>query len=439
MRRKAKEAEARGKKLTSAKVKAAKLIKTEEKAESKAQMKEFKDARNKLVHSKSNVTMNQVDLDTEELSKDNKKLAVAKAMQNAVRKEVSVMERQEREAFSAATRFQMAATAQRALFPHFTTQVKEKTKATAASRAILKDLNAKYATALKSAKISHEVYKSTKQAQLDGKQHWKKLQSCAQVNSIAAERAHLRSTMKTAAGAAHKYQEKARYFKSLSESNKSQEAAAHKRVREARQAVTLIHKELFQVAAQADKAFRKEEVRKQERNSWAAEASNALDFAAKAMLKARTKGAEEELGEAAKETEKMHEKSSTVEDRLNEAERNLESASRKEFGHHARAVAAMSEFESYEAKATRESNSGEKLQVLVDNLGDPMPIRKAECDNDGTTSVHLSVAWKKEMLRNLVAFYLKKSGHEPHGPGYLPEVKGKPEYYPKKGKKKADN
>jgi len=438
MRRKATEAEKRGKKLTSAKVKAAKLIKAEEKAEGKAQMKEFKDARNKLVHSKNNVTMNQVDVDTEELSKDNEKLAVAKAMQNAVRKEVSVMKRQEREAFSAATRFQMAATAQRALFPHFTTQVKEKTKAAAASRAVLKDLNGKYATALKAAKISHEVFESTKQAQLDGKQHWEKLQSCAKVNSVAAERAHLRNTMKTAVGAAHKYQEKARYFKSVSDSNKSEEAAAHKHVREARTAVTQIHRELFQVAAQADKAFRKEEIRKEERNSWAAEASNALDFAAKAMLKARTKGAEEELGEAAKQTEKMHEKSSTVEERLNEAERTLESASRKEFGHHARSVAATSEYESYEAKATRESNYGEKLQVLVDNLGDPMPIRKAECDDDGTTSVHLSVAWKKEMLRNLVAFYLKKNGHEPHGPGYLPEVKGKPEYYPKEDPKKKE-
>ena len=248
----------------------------------------------------------------------------------------------------------------------------------------------------------------------------------------------MRNTMKTAVGAAHKYQEKARYFKSVSDSNKSEEAAAHKHVREARTAVTQIHRELFQVAAQADKAFRKEEIRKEERNSWAAEASNALDFAAKAMLKARTKGAEEELGEAAKQTEKMHEKSSTVEERLNEAERTLESASRKEFGHHARSVAATSEYESFEAKATRESNYGEKLQVLVDNLGDPMPIRKAECDDDGTTSVHLSVAWKKEMLRNLVAFYLKKNGHEPHGPGYLPEVKGKPEYYPKEDPKKKE-
>jgi len=335
------------------------------------------------------------------------------------------MERQEREAFSAATRFQMAAKAQRALFPHFVTQVKSKTKAAAASRAVLKDLSFKYKQAEKAATLSHEEYKSTQRAALDGKQHWSKLQSCATVNSITAQRGRLRTAMKEAAGEVHKYQEKARYFQNVYKTNHAAEVKASKKVHVARQSVNAAHKDLLKVAADADKAFRKQEIRKEERNSWAAQASNALDWSEKAMLKARTKGAEEELGEAAKATEKLHVKSSNVESRLKQAEATLELHSREEFEHRARAAAAQSEYESYEAKAKRESDRGENLQVEVDHLGDPTPIRKAECDDDGSTSVHLSTAWKKEMLRNLVAYYLNKNGHIPAGKDYLPGVKGR--------------
>jgi len=83
MRRKAKTAEKRAMKLRSAGAQSKKLFKAEEKAEMKAQLKEFKDARNKVLHSKGKVTMGEVQKDEQALGDDSKKLAVAKAMQKS--------------------------------------------------------------------------------------------------------------------------------------------------------------------------------------------------------------------------------------------------------------------------------------------------------------------------------------------------------------------
>ena len=135
------------------------------------------------------------------------------------------------------------------------------------------------------------------------------------------------------------------------------------------------------------------------------------------ILKTRLQGADKKLKGVATEAGVQHQKLEKAAADLDAKERQLRLVSRKVLLHMARSKAADAEEQTLEAQARRASETGEKLQVQLDQLTKPDPIAQQHCEEDAGSGVHLSKAWKREMLRNLVSFYLhngkKKASYNP--------------------------
>jgi len=413
LRRKAKTAEERSKRLGEAGLKAKNLLKAEEKAEEKVQMKEFQDARKKVLSEKHNVTRSEIEEDAAALSQDNEKVAVAKAMQKAVKKEKAEMKQQQEDAITAATRFTLAAKAERAEFPRVTAKVRARVKAAAKARAALRDVSQRLKFAQQAAKLTAEQLDSTKRARVDGRKHWQHLQVCNQVNRIGAQQAELRHEIERVTLATQSYQTKIKHFEQIRSSQHSLAAKAKNQMHEMQQEVTIAHKKWLRASQDADKAWRHKKVKETEKVQWDAQVANVLARTEeKGLLEQRAKGAELELQKASREAKETQVNLKTSGEVLERLEAALRKLSREQFGHAARAKAALAEKTSLETKARKESQRGESLQVELDNVSQPDPRRKAECNGNTGPGPKLSAAWKQETLRNLVSFYLHKHKNE---------------------------
>lgn len=413
MRRKAKTAEQRAMKLRSAGAQSKKLFKAEEKAEEKAQLKEFKDARKKVLHSTGKLTPGEVDKDEEALRGDSKKLAVAKAMQKAARKEKGELKRQTQDAFAAATRFTLAAKAERALFPHYTAKVMETVKAAQRSKALLSDMTAQLRLASKAYKVTKAELAATKRGKLDGTKHWKQLKACSSVRRAAADASSMRQQMKQRAQGAQRAQEQGNHFRQISQSKKSLWRKAKKEADNLQSSVRAAHRSLLLVSKQADEAWQMQKVAEEARNMWSEMSHNAGETMESGILKTRLKGADTKYKGAATKAGALHTKLEKAGASLAAKERKLRAVSRQVLLHMARSKAADAEYQALEAQAKRESEEGERLQVQLDQLTKPDPLMQQQCDEDAGSGVHLSKAWKKEMLRNLVSFYLHNGKKKP--------------------------
>merc|ERR1712216_315549 len=246
-------------------------------------------------------------------------------------------------------------------------KVKATVHAASQSKAVLMDASENLKIAQHAAQLTHDELIATKRAQLDGTKHWEHLQTCTKVRRIDAKKYHLHKQIKDAVGAAQRYQEKAAHFKQIIDTQTAAEGKAQ--LAESRYSVSTdrMHQRLLKVSQKADMAWKRQKVLEEERDSWASQAKNALGME-KGLLEKRADGAQLELGEAQKTAAKQHDGLQAVQSQLVKSEAILRHASRQVFQHSARAKAAKAEYETLEAKAKRESERGERLQIELDRV-----------------------------------------------------------------------
>merc|ERR1711871_1504002 len=257
------------------------------------------------------------------------KLAVAKAMQKAAKKEKRRLARQTQEAFAAATRFTLAAKAERALFPHYTAKVMQTVKAAQQSKALLAELTAKLKLASKAQKVTEQELVATKRSKLDGTNHWKQLKACSNVRGADADAAALRTQMKQASQSAQQSQEQANHFRQTSQSKRSLWRRAKKEEDRLQESVRQAHRKLLMVSKQADEAGQRQKVAEEARNMWSEMSHNAGETMESGILKIRLKGADQKLKKAATEASVTHTKLEKAAAVVSAKERQLRTVSRK--------------------------------------------------------------------------------------------------------------
>jgi hypothetical protein len=408
MRNKSRMAQKHAKVLRSAGAKSKALQKAEKQAADAAQLAEFAHARKKVEASKGKVTVAKMEQIEANLTKDDKKMAISKAIQAAAAHQRRKMKMEEDESLAAATRFILAAKALRAEFPHFAAKLKARNAQMAKARAAAGIATEHAADADKMAKLAAEELHGTHAARIAGKKHWQRLRACALVSHNAAKRASLRTRIKKAAAATQDYQSRAAKFKHIAHAQKQLASTARNNAAASARKVRSMQQEEHEAARRAQEAEQQQDIRKVEQHSWAEQEQNTMQYAEKALMRGRAAKASKELGEAVKSAQAARVKEANLALVLHNMRKTQRTWTRKEIRHHARSTTALEDYRTLRSKAKQESAHGEKLQVDLDHVSVPTPMKQAECDAQAGTGPKVSKAWRRSTLKNLVAYYVAK-------------------------------
>jgi len=404
LRRKAKTAEDRAKTLRSAGHKSKILLKAEKKAEEKTQLKEFAHARQKVIAQKT--SSNKMAKIAGSLTKDAEKLAIARAMKKAAKKQTRKLKEEEDEALAAATRFTLAAKAVRSEFPHFKQKMQHSMILAANAKAALMAVSERLAATRKHFASATDEYQIMKTAESDGSKEWTRLQACAKSTQAVAQREHLRKAIKVSALAGRDYEAKARHYQQQAKVQKQLTKDANRKARIQQKEVRRLQKAQRKALSRGSSLAEQVTEKQDDAESWESQARNALNYAAKAMLTTREKGARIELGQAQTSYKTNQQSTYSIEKALAKAEDRVRVLRQNAVRHRAQAVTAQNEFSALRSKARRESAQREKLQVKLTQVSQPEPTISVQCAGSSGAAPAISQAWKKSTLKSLVSYYV---------------------------------
>jgi len=401
----AKAAQDQGKGLASAGVRSQKLLKKEKAAEEKIQLKEFTDARKKVVASKEHVDPTMLNEIAMSINKDNVKLAIARAMSAAAKKETEKMDDEQREALSAAARFTQAAQGERSLFAHTEKKLSEAKDHAAKAEAAYAEIGARLEQSKKNVELAKKALEETTRAKDDGSREWKRLKKCSDMSAQLVRKEDLEQDVKMGTENRINYINEAKQFEESQKSGTALENAANREAEITEGAIARLRKEREMILKATDADQKKVSEELGETNSWGVHSRNVLDPTAKGMLNTRVVGAENELGETQKAVSEREQVLVSVEKQLADAQALLLEKKQAAVQHHARAMEARDEFESLHEKAEQESLRTERLQSEADSIKVPISDIQKSCNGAPDRAPKISDQWRKSTLENLVAYY----------------------------------